>query len=766
MFPAGGCQAAPTSDRPTAPHARRGPPSPALWLVGAACLAASGAAQEEVDFAAEIWRPRADAAVCAGAYVAGHANQDATAGSVRLRQGDRWLATHAAEVNQEGVALVDGALDYGERGLRLRAAGAQVALQSGDVSAHDVDWVLTTLSLRGHAAQVHKQGDQLRFTDAALTRCSPDATVWRVRARDLAFDAEKSVVTARHVRVHVAAAPVFYVPYMRFAVDAKRASGFLFPEIRYQRDSGLDIALPYYANLAPNYDATLAVRHMRAHGTGLEGEFRHLGRHTRSNLHMALLPSDRDYNGSFARTDYLAQGGDPAAFASAKRWMWSVRHRGRRGGWTTGADFAAVSDDDYFQDMDSTLESKSQVALRQRATLRYQRGGLQARLAAEGVQRLEPGIAPYRRLPEARLFYNGSLGTADWTADGSWTRFRLPGGTGGEQGAEGSRLHLEPRLRLPLVRDWGFLALTAGSRHTRYTLENNAGADTEPTRDIHLASIDGSLVFERDLRGGRWLQTLEPRLRYFHQSHADQDHLPVFDAAPLAISYDQLFHDNRFAGLDRIGEANEVAFGIRSQLRDRRGRELLTARFGALTRLRDPKVVLPNEEPPPKSAFAADLATEFGSMRLRTTIAWDAERTELGEAGIALAYRKDETRLVNVGYRRRADVGVEQTDVSFHWPVTPRWRLFGRWNHDWRFGQMVEGFAGFRYANCCLEVKLLGHKTIQAVPASLATAGAVAPRADRGVLVEIVLRGLGGVGGGVDSRLGRAIKGFGPSRAF
>jgi len=776
MFQAAGCQAAPMgnpSTLPRRPRARRGWPV-ALWLGAAACLAASGAAQQKTDLAAEIWRPRAEVAACAGAYVAGHANQDATAGLVRLRQGDRWLTTHAAEVDDAGVALVDGVLDYGERGLRLRAAGARVALQNGEVSASDVDWVLTALALRGHAAQVDKQGDQLRFTDAALTRCPPAATVWRVRARALEFDAEKSVVTARHVRVHLAGAPVFYVPYARFSVDAQRASGFLFPEIRYEQDSGLDIALPYYANLAPNYDATLAVRDMRARGTGLEGEFRHLARHARSSLHMAFLPADRAYNGSLARADYLQQGGDPAQFAHAKRWMWSVRHRGRRGGWTTGADFSAVSDNDYFQDMDSTLESVSQVALRQWAALRYERGGLRARLSAEGQQRLEPGFAPYRRLPEAGVFYTGSLGAVDWSVDGSWTSFRLPGAPGtpdtaGEAQArsEGNRLHIEPRLRLPLVRDWGFLTLAVGSRHTRYALRGN-GAGTEPTRDIHLASIDGGLVFERNLRGGRWRQTLEPRLRFFHQSHARQDQLPVFDTAPLTTSYDLLFHDNRFAGIDRIGEANEVAFGVGSRLRDHRGRELLAARFGALTRLRDPKVVLPNEDAPPKSAFAADLGTAFGNMRLRTTVAWDARRTDRGEAGIALAYRKDAARLVNVGYRRRPDAGVEQTDVSFHWPVTPRWRLFGRWNHDWRFGQMIEGFAGFRYASCCLEVKLLGHKTIKAVPAGVAAgnAGTAAARADRGVLVEIVLRGLGGVGGGVDSRLARAIKGFRRSRAL
>ena len=738
-------------------------PHRALGLAIAGC-AASGAAQEQATLATEIWRVQAEAGVCAGAYLDG-AGQSPATGLVRMREGSRWLTSHAAEVNDAGVALVEGVFDYGEEGLRLRAADATVDLHSGDVRARDVDWVLTALSLRGRAARIEKEGDQVRLADAALTPCAPDSSLWHLRAGDVELDAGNAAVKARHVRVHLAAVPVFYVPYARFGADRARASGFLFPEVRHDRDSGLDVTLPYYLNLAPNYDATIAARHLRERGTGAQAEFRHLGRWARSSLQAEILPSDRAYNGTLARRDYLAQGGDPAAFAGANRWLWGVEHRGRSGAWTTEVDFAAASDADYLRDLDSTLDSTSQVALRQRAALGYQRGGLRARVSAEGFQRLRPGVAAYRRLPDAALFYAGSLGGLEWTLDTSWTAFRLPGSDAGRVlgRSEGDRLHLEPRLRLPLVRDWGFLALTVGARHTRYTLQGNGDgalaqrrADAEPARNIQLASIDGGLRFERELRGGGWLQTLEPRLRYFHQSHAEQDHLPLFDAAPLTFSYDQLFRDNRLAGVDRIGDADQVSFGVTSRLIDHRGRELLTARLGALTRLRDAKVALPNFDAPPRSALAADLGTEFGNMRLHTSVAWDAERDALRETGIALAYRKDAARVVNVGYRRRMDADIEQTDISFHWALTPRWRLFGRWNHDWRFDQLVEGFAGFGYANCCLEVNLLGHKTIEPSLTGLAAG----PRADRGVLVEVVLRGLGGVGGGVDARLARAIRGL------
>lgn len=753
-----------TSDRKpvlaTAASTGANPAWSAGCLVLAIC-AGTGAAEERPTLAADLWRAAPGTGVCAGAYSEAALNgRDA---GVFLRQGERWLATDAAEVNDAGVARMDGALDYGEPGLRLRAERAEVDLEGGELHAEDVQWVLTGRSLRGRAAAVRKEGAALRLNAAALTRCSPEARVWQVRAADLAFDETRSVVTARHVRVHVGAVPIAYLPYARFPVGDERASGFLFPTLRYERGAGVDLALPYYLNLAPNYDATLTPRHIAGRGTGAEAEFRHLGSYTQSSVRGAFLPSDDDYDGARTRAAHLAQGRPADAFTPADRWLWSVAHRARRGAWRTEVDFTAVSDDDYFSAMDSTLAVTSQVALRQSAAIRYARGGLLARISALGLDRLEPGVEPYRRLPEASLFYRGSLAALDWSVGTSWAEFRAAGGRvpAGTR-VEGSRWHVEPRLRLPLVRDWGFLALAAGVRHTRYALDGVPQAAAEPERDIRFASLDGGLFFERALRGGGWSQTLEPHIRYFHQSYADQDHLPVFDAARLTFSYDQLFRDNRFAGVDRIGDADDVVLGVTSRLTDDTGRERLTARLGARRGLRRARVVLGATEPPPRTALAGDLGTAFGNVRLRATFAWDAERDALQETGFALGYRRDPLRVVNLGFRRRAGARIEQTDLSLHWPVAPRWRLFGRWNHDWQSGQTIESFAGLAYANCCLEVKVLGHKTAEA--ASLGMAGPT--RADRGVLVEVVLRGLGGLGGGVDARLARGIRGFQPSPAL
>ena len=50
--------------------------------------------------------------------------------------------------------------------------------------------------------------------------------------------------------------PVFYTPFMSFPLSDKRQSGFLTPSFGSAGDGGSSLSLPYYFNLAENYDAT------------------------------------------------------------------------------------------------------------------------------------------------------------------------------------------------------------------------------------------------------------------------------------------------------------------------------------------------------------------------------------------------------------------------------------------------------------------------------------------------------------------------------
>ncbi|HIE41801.1 MAG TPA: LPS-assembly protein LptD, partial [Nitrospinaceae bacterium] len=69
--------------------------------------------------------------------------------------------------------------------------------------------------------------------------------------------------------------PVLYTPYISFPLDDRRITGLLAPSFGNSEDNGYDTVIPYYWNIAPNYDLTVWARYMSKRGGMLSGDFRY-----------------------------------------------------------------------------------------------------------------------------------------------------------------------------------------------------------------------------------------------------------------------------------------------------------------------------------------------------------------------------------------------------------------------------------------------------------------------------------------------------------
>jgi len=334
----------------------------------------------------------------------------------------------------------------------------------------------------------------------------------------------------------------------------------------------------------------------------------------------------------------------------------------------------------------------------------------------------------------------------------------------------GERTHLEPRIRLPLSWPFGFLTVSGGYQYTSYSLQqdNDAGGvqllDDSPDRNIGVASVDGGLVFERDLRLFRQdlVQTLEPRIYYLWQEFDDQDNLPRFDASSLTFGYQQLFRANRFSGLDRIGDANQASAGVTTRFLSRQtGAEYFRFSIGEIFYFRDRRVTLtgnPNaDEMQNSSAIASEMSARLArNWNLRGTLVWDPHDNEVDEGGAAIQYVGDNRHIFNVGFRNRRDQNVEQTDISVYWPISDRFSIMGRWNYDLVSGRTIEGFGGIEYADCCLQVRLIARRFLDSPTVQQLSN----VEADDGIFLQIVFKGLAGFGTKVESVLERGIRGY------
>ncbi|MCZ6852798.1 MAG: LPS assembly protein LptD, partial [Gammaproteobacteria bacterium] len=256
--------------------------------------------------------------------------------------------------------------------------------------------------------------------------------------------------------------------------------------------------------------------------------------------------------------------------------------------------------------------------------------------------------------------------------------------------------------------------------------------------------------------------TLEPRAYYLYQEYVDQQQLPRFDASRLTFGYNQLFRENRFSGLDRIGDANQLTVGITTRfLNAGTGLEYLRASIGEIIYFEDRRVTLSGtpgaDELQTTSALAGELTTTLnGRWRVTGALVWDPHDNEVDEGAVNLQYRLDNRRILNVGYRNRLESDIEQTDFSVYWPVSREFSFIGRWNYDLVSGRTVEGFAGIEYNNCCWQVRLMARRFID----SRSGRNIATLEADEGVFVQIVFKGLTGIGSKIESFLERGIRGY------
>ena len=703
-------------------------------------------------------------------------DQDAAlTGNVTIEQGNRLIVAPEAELNQNTrVAEFPSGVRMDQPGIIMQGSAATVDLNSDEAELAGVQFLLSEIGMRGEAAQLNQEANgDLLIRKNRFTRCEPGHNGWSLNTSSLLIEEDEVFATARNAVIRMKSVPVFYTPYLKFPVTDDRVSGFLFPTVGYSDEDGVDLSVPYYLNLAPNYDATIIPRYMGERGAGLEAEFRHMSSWQSTSFAAAILPEDDLYNGRLDREDFDEAGGEAALgpFEPADRWLGGVQHSGQLGRFGTLIDYTAVSDTDYFRDLGSDLGVSSRRELERLGQIDYRRGDLYARVWAQRFQRIDQAPAEdYYRLPEIDVRWGTNiLGPLRFTLDTSWSAFdRDTNGLNGLAAVTGSRFHAEPRLLLPFERPYGFLRFGAGYRFTQYDLEQDRQAggfqlmDDTPDRGIGLATVDAGLFFERDLYwfNTALIQTLEPRVYFLWQEFEEQNQLPLFDTSVLTFSYSQLYRDNRFSGLDRVGDAEQLSAGVTTRFVSAdSGKEYFRFSVGEIFYLEDRRVgAVGPEARRNSSALASEISGALANnWRLFGNVIWDPYDNEVDEGGGGIQYRRDNKHIFNLGFRNNRREDVEQTDVSLYWPITKSISLLGRWNYDLVSGRTIEGIGGLEFEDCCLKVRLIARRHLDSRPGQFDLSEV---KGDDGIFLQIVFKGLAGFGTKVESVLERGIRGY------
>ena len=119
----------------------------------------------------------------------------------------------------------------------------------------------------GSAERLELEGEnQFRFFNGTWTSCKPERPDWYVRANELQLDYDREVGEAKGGTLVFKGLPLGYLPWADFPLSDSRRSGVLSPTFGTSNKVGVDLSVPYYFNLAPNYDDTLTLRYMGLRG--------------------------------------------------------------------------------------------------------------------------------------------------------------------------------------------------------------------------------------------------------------------------------------------------------------------------------------------------------------------------------------------------------------------------------------------------------------------------------------------------------------------
>ncbi|HJU25393.1 MAG TPA: LPS assembly protein LptD, partial [Rhodanobacteraceae bacterium] len=663
-------------------------------------------------------------------------------GDVRLQRLDQLLRADRIDYTEDTTAyLAQGNVRYQDRGQLFSADSMRGTTTPEHGVADNVRYQMLSSRGNGTAKQVTVvDQDHALYAQGSFSTCDPSDRVWEIRSDTMAADQTTGIGRAHDVTLRVKGVPILWLPYMRFPIDKRRQSGFLYPEFGNSSHSGFFFGLPYYFNLAPNYDATLTPRFYSKRGAMLGAEFRYLVGGSSGILQLDYMPHDK-------------VTGDDRGF---------LRFRDATPlapGWVFSANINRVTDKSYFEDFGNSLTMAATSVLGSSAYITGGSTWWNGGLGVDSWQITDPSIPdaaePYKRLP--RLFFNadrpiGPLGGPEWGLRSEAVRFQSPFHPGGERG------DLYPYLSWPMQGAAWFVRPELGYRYTAYDLEKpvHSGGPISPSRGVPIFDLDAGQIFERDgvnLFGNSYTQTLEPRVYYLRVPYRNQDDLPLFDTRLLTFDFWQLFTTNRFSGADRQQDANDLSLALTTRLLDDDGVEKLSASIGQIRYFDPQRVTLrPGQKTTDYagSNYVGNLELSLSdNWRFTASQQWNPNTDETDVSTIGFQRRISTDGVLNLAYRYRRDL-LEQVDISTEYPVSDAWKLVGRYDYSLRDKKVVDAFVGVEWDSCCTAARVLARHYVRDFEGN----------EDNAIFFEIEFKGLGGYGGQTEDFLRHAIMGY------
>lgn len=684
----------------------------------------------------------------------------------------------------------------------LKDTTFRIQISPGEQKVYDANHQLTSVKIlgrnfRGNASELAQPKRNLfTLSDALITSCNPYSYFWALRASHIKLDKTTGLGSASNARLLIHGVPIFYFPYFSFPIDSRRRSGFLSPNFITSNRSGAEIQLPYYWNIAPNYDATIFPNFFSLRGLQLGTGVRYLTKRSQGQVYYSILGHDREFQRfqssapkKYVQPEYKNEIDRLTQLSSTRQqfiWDDATQYTPTL---SSKVDINYVSDDYYLQDFGNAPVTPSSAyselfpttQLAQSISGNYQSKHVSISVLLQNFQTLHPVTLPqtqdqYRRTPQlnAALSYPDAFLHLNYNVNVNFTNFQnpwfeprnilnLPSQNGP---VTGGRLTTNADVGYYFSRPWGHFSSEVNWQRLSYDLSGiNADIDNPVNQDptafravnVPTYAVDSGLIFARSIHFGdkQLTQTLEPRLMYLYVPYVNQDQLPIFDTSlNTALTYQQLFSHNRFQGSDRIGDTNQISVGLTSRfINADTGSDLLDLSLGQSYYFAPQRVQILPTTPANNnnsSPLIGQLTWQIGQhWNTTTALAYNLRAHAMQTANAALSYHTDNKHIASVTYssirnidsKNNVSTELQQVGIGSTWALTPHWQLYGGINYNIQNNNPQTYMYGIQYNSCCWQVRVINSKTYVGLEPN-----GTSPIYNQQFIVQFVLNGLAELG--------------------
>ena len=578
--------------------------------------------------------------------------------------------------------------------------------------------------------------------------CPPGRMGWRLHSQRISLNKASGRGQAQNAWLSIGKLPVFYFPYIDFPLDKRRKSGFLTPHYAHSSVNGHMVSLPIYWNMAPNYDATISPQYIEKRGAQSAIQFRHMDRHGNSAIKWHWMPDDKLFNDfkKNARTTYTG---------SNDHFFRDIDDAGKQRGFVhldddrqwgthlhTSLNINRVSDAYQFQDLNFSDFNEDVNQLSNQLTANYNTDYWKASMLISSYQTLHQVNSQdvedqYRQLPAVTI--DGAFpSTKSWSfsANGGITQFdKSRDYLTDDEPVIGWRYYAQPTLHKTLTTYPIDLSASLGLSSTEYQLQHQTlGTNAKQRRNLPIFTVDtqSTLGKTTKLFGKQYYQTLEPHLHYLYVPYQNQDSIPDFDTDIPAFSTDLITSNNRFTGMDRIGDANHVGISLSTRLLtpDSLDQKFI-ATVGGIVYFADRKVCLTSACNNDNEQSLTDTWSPIAaSANYALSDHWDIDfdaafepnKQHIQNSHATFAYHHDDFHLMSVSYEYLrggdphpgADIenNLYRIKANVYWPISSRWQGIGHGHYNLSHRYLEDYFVGTEYQSCCWALRVILNRTL------------------------------------------------------